>query len=54
MSSSLSGRGACNQHTQQTGYPTTYTYDPLGNLTVVTQGAQTRPFTYDRREPDAE
>ena len=47
MSSSLSGVSACGQHTQQTGYLTTYTYDPLGNLTVANQGAQTRSFTYD-------
>ena len=47
MSSSLSGVGACGQHTPQTGYLTTNQYDPLGNLTVVTQGAQTRSFSYD-------
>jgi RHS repeat-associated protein len=29
------------------GYSTTYTYDTLGNLTGVTQGAQTRAFRYD-------
>src|SRR5262249_41510937 len=28
-------------------YTTTYVYDPLGNLTTVTQGAQTRQFGYD-------
>src|SRR5262249_6183080 len=27
--------------------PTLYTYDPLGNLTGVTQGQQTRTFSYD-------
>jgi RHS repeat-associated protein len=27
--------------------PTSYTYDPLGNLTSVAQGVQTRTFTYD-------
>ncbi len=27
--------------------PTSYTYDVFGNLTTVTQGSQTRSFTYD-------
>ena len=47
MSTSLSGVGACGQNTPQTGYKTTYTYDALSNLTGVTQGSQTRSFTYD-------
>jgi RHS repeat-associated protein len=35
-------------HTEVTaGYLTSYTYDVLDNVTKVTQGAQTRTFTYD-------
>jgi RHS repeat-associated protein len=48
-----SGSGACPN--ALTGYLTTYTYDPLGHLTRVTQNAQaaagsqqTRTFAYDR------
>ena len=47
MSSSLSGVGACGQGTPQTGYLTTYHYDPMSDLTTITQGAQTRSFSYD-------
>lgn len=45
--------GSCKQNTSATGYLTTYTYDPLGNRTGVTQNAQsssnqqTRAFLYD-------
>jgi YD repeat-containing protein len=47
MSATLPGVGSCGQHTAQTGYKTSYGYDPLGNLLSVTQGAQSRSFTYD-------
>lgn len=30
-----------------TGYQTSYVYDPLNNLTTVSQGSQTRSFTYN-------
>ena len=45
--------GTCAQTTQQTGYWTKYTYDPMGNLMTVTQNAQmsgstqSRSFAYD-------
>jgi RHS repeat-associated protein len=47
-----SGSGSCGQNTPQTGFWTKYTYDPLNNLTVVTQNAQsgstqTRSYSYD-------
>jgi len=44
---SASGSGACGQSVAATGYKTSYSYDVLSNLTVVTQGAQTRTFAYD-------
>ena len=47
VSSSLPGVHDCGQNTHLTGYPTTYQQDPEGNLTSVTQGGQTRSFTYD-------
>lgn len=34
------GSGSCAQNTTQTGFYTTYAYDPLGDLTSVTQNAQ--------------
>jgi RHS repeat-associated protein len=38
----------CNSLISGAGFPTTYQYDPLGNLTSVTQsGLNTRSFTYD-------
>jgi RHS repeat-associated protein len=45
--------GTCAQNTSQTGYWTKYTYDPIGNLTGLTQNAQmtgstqTRSYVYD-------
>jgi RHS repeat-associated protein len=45
--------GSCGQTSAQTGYLTKYTYDTLGNLTGVTQNAQTggtaqtRGYSYD-------
>jgi RHS repeat-associated protein len=44
--------GTCGQRTPQTGYWTKYSYDALGNLTGVTQNAQSassqaRSYTYD-------
>ena len=40
--------GACNQDIAATGFLTTYQYDPLGNLTNVTQGGlNPRGMTYD-------
>ena len=42
-----SGSGACTQHTAATGYSTSYTYDPLGNITYMTQNGQYRSFAYD-------
>lgn len=44
--------GSCAQSSPQTGYWTKYSYDPLGNLTSVTQNAQSatnqaRTYTYD-------
>jgi RHS repeat-associated protein len=45
--------GSCDQTSAQTGYLTKYTYDALGNLTGVTQNAQTggtaqtRGYIYD-------
>jgi RHS repeat-associated protein len=45
--------GSCAQQTSQIGYWTTYTYDPLGNLTSLTQNAQkvgstqSRTYAYD-------
>ena len=47
---SLGSSGACNAQSAPPaqGYMTTYTYDPLGNLTNVTQGAtQARAYGYD-------
>ena len=44
----LSGSGIdCGQNTAATGFKTTYTWDALDNLLSVTQGVQTRSFTYD-------
>src|SRR6185437_1220781 len=43
--------GTCSQTTPATGYWTTYTHDPMGNLLKVTQNAQgtgqPRTYTYD-------
>lgn len=49
---SLSGSGSCAQTSAATGYWTKYSYNPFGQLTVVTQNAQsssiqTRTFSYD-------
>ena len=49
---SLTGSGTCAQNTSATGYWTKYTNDVLGDLTSVSQSAQsvqaqTRSFTYD-------
>ncbi len=48
----LAGSGACGQTTTATGYWTKYSYDALGDLTSVTQNAQsastqTRTYVYD-------
>ncbi|HKW87404.1 MAG TPA: RHS repeat-associated core domain-containing protein [Candidatus Acidoferrales bacterium] len=48
----ISGSGTCGQTTSATGYWTKYTYDALGDLTGVSQNAQspqvqTRSFAYD-------
>ncbi len=44
---SMSGSGACTQNTAQNGFVPSYTYDPLGHLLSVSQGGQTRSFSYD-------
>ncbi len=44
---SAGGSGSCGQQTSATGFFTSYTYDPLGNLTNVNQSSQTRTFAYD-------
>lgn len=48
---SLAGSGACGQSTAASGYLTKYTYNPLGQVTGVTQNAQstaqTRNYAYD-------
>jgi RHS repeat-associated protein len=49
---SLTGSGSCAQKTAQTGYWTKYTYNPLSEITGVTQNAQssstqTRTYVYD-------
>jgi RHS repeat-associated protein len=51
---SATGSGACGQSLSQTGFLTKYTYDPLDNVTGVTQnaqpgssGAQTRAYAFD-------
>jgi RHS repeat-associated protein len=49
---SVTGSGACAQTSAQTGFWTKYTYDAAGNLTGVTQNAQsgssqTRSYSYD-------
>ncbi len=47
------GSGTCGQSTVRTGYWTTYSWDPMGNLKGLTQNAQisgstqTRSFVYD-------
>jgi len=41
------GGSACNQNTAATGFRTSYIYDAMGNLTGVTQGAQSRSYSYD-------
>jgi len=38
---------ACGLDYSGTGFLTTYSYDPLGNLANVSQGAETRRFVYD-------
>ena len=49
----VSPSGTCGQNTAATGYLTKYSYDPLGNLTGVTQNAQPngtaqiRSYSYD-------
>jgi RHS repeat-associated protein len=50
--SSLPGSGTCGQNSPQTGYWTKYTYNALGQITGVTQNAQssstqTRTYVYD-------
>jgi len=49
MDGVLSGSpSACGQDIGATGYLTSYSYDPLGNMTGVTQGAlNPRTFSYD-------
>ena len=49
MSTTLPGVVSCGQHIAQTGYITSYQYDPLGNITNVNQNGQSpqRTFTYD-------
>jgi RHS repeat-associated protein len=52
---SLPGSGGCGQSSAATGFSTTYTYDPLGNLLTVAQngqagasgGTQSRTYSYD-------
>ena len=50
---SASGSGTCSQNTSQSGFWTTYQYDPLGDLLKVSQNQQSgsaiqyRTFTYD-------
>jgi RHS repeat-associated protein len=48
---SLPGSGACAQNTPATGYWTKYSYNALGQITAVTQNAQsstqTRTYNYD-------
>jgi YD repeat-containing protein len=41
------GSGPCNQRVAATGFLTSYTLDALGRVRKVTQGVQTRTFTYD-------
>ena len=43
----MSGSGSCLQQSGQTGFYTSYAYDPLGDLTSVSQSGQSRTFTYD-------
>lgn len=54
LTSSGNGGGTCGQYVTQTGFWTKYTYDPLGNITGVTQNSQaatgsqqTRTYTFD-------
>ncbi len=47
---SASGSGSCGQSQSQVGFLTAYGYSVLGQLTNVTQGTQTRAFTYDSLE----
>jgi RHS repeat-associated protein len=49
---SATGSGSCAQTSPQTGFWTKYVYEPLGNITSVTQNAQsastqTRTFAFD-------
>jgi RHS repeat-associated protein len=51
---SATGSGSCPQNQAQTGFLTKYSYDLLGDITIVTQNAQaasgsqqTRTYTYD-------
>ncbi len=46
--SSQSGSAPCDQGVAKTGFRTAYTYNTVGNLTSVIQGAQTRTFQYDQ------
>src|SRR4029079_3152904 len=41
------GDGSIPSTTNSENLPTTYAYDPLDELTTVTQGSQTRSFKYD-------
>ena len=51
ITSSLPGAGTCGQNSSQPGYWTKYSYNPLGQITLVTQNAQsstqTRSYAYD-------
>ena len=44
---SMNGSGSCPQQTGHTGFYTSYLYDPLGDLTNVTQSTQSRSYSYD-------
>ncbi|HTA25965.1 MAG TPA: hypothetical protein VK763_20710 [Terriglobales bacterium] len=44
---SATGSGPCNQRVAASGFLTSYTLDALGRVKQVTQGVQTRTFTYD-------
>jgi len=43
----VAGSAPCGQTVAATGFKTSYVYDALGRVTSVTQGAQTRSFSYD-------
>ena len=44
---SMSGSGTCSQNTGQTGFFTSYSYDPLGDLKQVSQIGQSRTYNFD-------